>query len=149
MEAADTPLFGEAGPDRGGLDTAFWQGLQRDELRVQRCAACGKWTWPPQWRCGICGSWELHWPAVVPEGRVFSWVRTWHAFRPELCDHVPFVTLLVELPGAGDCRLFGMLVGPGDGLRIGAPATGLIQHVEGGAAIMRWRLPEANEEVRT
>jgi hypothetical protein len=146
LEAA--PVFGKTESDRGSLDTPFWEGLQVGELRVQRCIRCDKWTWPPQWRCGVCGSWDLDWPAVAPEGRIFSWVRTWQAFRPEMREHVPFVTLVVELPGAGGCRLFGMLVGPEGALRIGAPVVGIIQNLEDGGAVMRWRLNETGAETR-
>jgi len=84
---------------------------------------------------------------VVPlAGRVFSWTRTWHDFgtAPELGR--PFVSVLVELDGAGGRRVFGTLPGDGKGVRIGATVRGEIIEVAFDGAIipgLRWHLADA------
>ena len=88
------PLIGTFTVEDGDLDAPFWDGLARSELRLQRCAGCGTWTWGPQWRCGSCGSWDVVWEAVTARGQVFSWTRTWHAPAPELAGDLPYTVVL-------------------------------------------------------
>lgn len=123
------------------LDQPFWDGLSRGELRVQRCTACGRWTWKPQWRCGQCGSWRMEWPAVAPQGVVYSWTRTHQAFSPAMRGATPFTTVLAELPQAGGVRLLGNLTGPAEGVRIGATVEAAFEPSAAGA-VLRWRLTQ-------
>src|SRR5580692_2364172 len=88
-------------------DGPFWQGLNSGELRLQRCANCAAWTWPPQWRCHVCGSWDMLWEPVPKTGIVYAFARTRHPFTPETEGKTPFTTLLVELPAADGARLLG------------------------------------------
>ncbi|HTO42326.1 MAG TPA: OB-fold domain-containing protein [Rhizomicrobium sp.] len=146
LELDKVPCTGPIGPRRDGVDLPFWEGLAAGELRMQRCSTCSHWWWAPSWRCGACGSWDLHWEAVPPRGKVFSWVRTHQPFSAAMKEFTPFVTLLVELPDAGNRRLFGILVGPEDGLEVGAPVTGVIQkpsELTSGMAVLRWTLATA------
>ena len=146
MRLEDAPTVGKIGPRPDGVDAPFWEGLAAGELRMQRCSSCQNWMWPPGWRCSRCGGWELAWEAVPPEGVIYSWTRTWHAFAPELKDVLPYVSLLVELPHAGNRRLLGILVDDEAGLEIGAKVTGLIQPASAknsGQAVLRWRLTGA------
>jgi uncharacterized OB-fold protein len=139
----EVPVIGPIGPRRDSVDAPYWEGLAEGELRLQRCADCNHWWWSPVWRCGKCGSWELGWECIEPKGRVFSWVRAEQAFSPVMASVVPFVTLLVELPHAGNRRLFGVLVGPEDRLEIGANVEGVIQQpspITQGKPVLRWKL---------
>jgi uncharacterized OB-fold protein len=140
----DVPTTGShIGPRRDGVDAQFWQGLSAGELPMQRCSHCQAWWWVPAWRCGECGSWDLHWEVVPQRGRVFSWIRTHQRFSPAFTPVTPYVTLLVELPDAGNRRLFGVLVGPEDGLEVGAAVTGEIQKPSALTAhmpVLRWKL---------
>ena len=139
----DVPVIGRIGPRRDGVDTPFWEGLEAGEVRMQRCDKCQTWWWSPVWRCAECGSWDLHWEAIAPTGRIFSWVRTYQAFLPAMASVVPYVTALVELPQAGNRRLMGIIVGDEEGLEIGSPVEGVIQkasELTSGQAILRWKL---------
>jgi uncharacterized OB-fold protein len=104
------------------VDSPYWAGLERGELRIQRCAGCGDWIWPAEWRCGVCGSFESEWPLVEPIGEVYTWTRTHYPFVAGY--EVPYVHVLVALTGAGGRRLLGLLTGPDDGLCIGARVRG-------------------------
>lgn len=129
-----TPLPGDA------IDQPFWDGLAAGELRMQRCAACDQWTWPPQWRCGRCGSWDMIWQAVPMDGVVHSlaWVR--HPFTPAMAGRTPFANLLVELPAAGGARLLGVLEGTADGIAVGTSVAGEIVQDADGQPVLRWRI---------
>jgi uncharacterized protein len=109
------------------VDFPFWDGLARGRIQIQRCNQCARWIWPAEWRCGQCGSFELHWEETPGTGTVYAWERTHYPFMPSFADLIPYVTVLVELPQAGNRRLFGLLVGSEDGLRIGAPVEAAIQ----------------------
>jgi uncharacterized OB-fold protein len=143
MELNDAPVIGSIGPMHDGVDTEFWSALNRGKLKIQRCRSCQTWIWGAAWRCGHCGSWDIGWESVAPRGRVYSWIRTYQPFAPEIAPVVPFVTLLVELPQAGDRRVLGMLVGDETALAIGAQVEGVIQppsEKTSGQPVLRWRL---------
>ncbi|MBC2639467.1 MULTISPECIES: Zn-ribbon domain-containing OB-fold protein [unclassified Rhodococcus (in: high G+C Gram-positive bacteria)] len=129
------------GPSADGLDQPYWDGLTRGELRLQRCGTCKTWIWGPQWVCGSCHTLDPNWESVTPAGTVYSWSRSWYPFITELADRVPYVTVLVELPGAGHRRVLGILTGDDtDAVRIGDPVVGHIEHDEGATwPLLRWR----------
>jgi uncharacterized OB-fold protein len=142
VELDEIPVIGEIGPMADGLDTPFWEGLERGVLLLQRCEGCGRWIWGPQWLCPNCHRFDPAWVEVEPRGRIFAWTRTWQPFAPEFAKHLPYVTLLVELPAAGNRRLLGILVGD-HAPRIGAEVEGVIQapsELTGGVPVMRWRM---------
>ncbi|MBF6148861.1 Zn-ribbon domain-containing OB-fold protein [Nocardia nova] len=137
------------GPADDGLDRPYWDGLVAGELRLQHCGHCGEWIWGPQWICAACHSFDPHWEPVEPVGTVYSWARSHYPFITELADRVPYVTVLVELPGAGNRRVLGLLVDEGaDAVRIGDPVVGRIE-LDPGATwpLLRWRRAD-NEGVR-
>jgi uncharacterized OB-fold protein len=142
-ESALIPAEGPIGPFVDGLDEPYWTGLREGEVRIQRCSSCRTWIWAPQWRCSACGGYDLEWEAVEPKATVFSWCRTFHGFAPSLKAFLPYVTLLAELPQAGGRRLLGILVGPQEGLKIGAELEGVIQpasEVTSNWPVLRWRM---------
>lgn len=124
----DTPPWMDlTGPSDDGLDAPHWEGLKAGELMLQRCAQCRTWVWSPRPICPSCHSFEMSWESVEPVGFVYSWTRTWQAFTKESTGHLPYVVVLVELPGAGGRRVLGFLE-HADGLtpRIGTPVRGHI-----------------------
>ncbi|MBK4998766.1 hypothetical protein IAE37_001042 [Pseudomonas sp. S31] len=103
-----------------GADGEYWAALAQGNLKMQRCDGCGQWNWPAVWRCGECGGWEHSWHAVAPQGRIYSWTRSWHDFGGPRDLPVPYISVVVELDGAGGKRLLGTLEG-----NAGQPAIGL------------------------
>ncbi len=129
------------GPADDGLDQPYWDGLREGELRVQRCGQCGVWIWGPQWICGACHTFDPGWEAVEPVGTVYSWARSHYPFITELADRIPYVTVLVELPAAGNRRVLGILTGDDAGsVRIGERVVGHIERDAGATwPLLRWR----------
>lgn len=109
-------------------DDEYWRGLEDGTFQLSRCASCKTWTWPAHFRCGHCGSWEFEWVPLEPKGAVFTYTRSRYAFDRvlERKDDVPYVTIVAEIPAADNVRVMGVLTGSEDGLRIGAPVTGVI-----------------------
>jgi uncharacterized OB-fold protein len=111
-----------------GADDEYWRGLERGVFQLPRCAGCRRWTWPAQFRCGQCGSWEFEWVPLEPNGIIFSWTRSFYAFDRvvERRADLPYVTVVTELPGADGARVIGVLKGDETGLRIGTAVRGTI-----------------------
>ena len=75
----------------------FWDGLREGELRLQRCAVCGRLGYPPREMCAECGSFEFEWQPASGRGTVYTYAITQQPIHPALVDHTPFATVIVEL----------------------------------------------------
>lgn len=137
------PRMTDAGPAEDGSDLPFWEALRNNELRLPRCNDCANWIWPSRPICPSCRSFGQTWTSVALTGTIFSWIRTWLPFSPDFTGHLPFITLVVELPQAGGRRLLGVLL-DADGIepRIGQPVVGEIEAPADpeGWPVLRWRL---------
>ncbi len=94
-----------------GLAAEYWEANRRHELVVQRCTDCRTWQWGPEFICHDCHSGALTYEPVTGRGRIYSWERSWYPVHPALQSAVPYVVVLVELPGAGNVRMVGNLLG--------------------------------------
>ena len=56
----------------GGPDAQFAAYLERGELALQSCEACGRQVFPPRVACPHCGSDRLAFRAVSGRGTVYS-----------------------------------------------------------------------------
>jgi uncharacterized OB-fold protein len=114
----------------------FWEGLARSELRIQRCAGCGRLRHPPGPMCPACRS--LEWEAVPASGAatLYSFVVAHHPPIPPFS--YPHPVALVEL--AEGVRVVSEVVGiePGE-LRIGMPLRLEFAEVEAGFWLHRFR----------
>ena len=130
-------------PSRDGLDAAYWQGLARDELLLQRCRGCGKFQWGPEWICHRCLSFDLGFEKVAAIGRIYSYERVWHPVHSALKEQGPYIVALVELPHADGVRVVGNLLGdPRAPVVIGAAVEGVFEHHDAAQpafTLLQWR----------
>jgi uncharacterized OB-fold protein len=75
----------------------FWEGLRQGELRLQRCADCGKHIFYPRSVCKHCLSQGLEWVIVSGRGRLYSYTVVRRAMNPAFQSDVPYVYAIVEL----------------------------------------------------
>jgi len=116
-------------PSPDGLDAPFWEGLAAEKILIQRCRACQRWQWGPEWICHHCHSDDLGFDEVAGEGRIYSYERVWHPVHPALKDQGPYLIVLVSLPQADDVRLVGNLLGRAEQtVEIGAPVRAVFEH---------------------
>lgn len=109
---------GGAGPRLRPVDGTgfFWDGLRAGELRIQRCAECGRLRHPPGVGCARCGGGSTEHLVAAGTGAVHSFVV--HHHPPVPGREAPFVVALVELDEG--VRMVGELVGVApDRVRIG------------------------------
>jgi len=97
----------------------WWEALQRHELYVQRCRACGTTRLPPRAVCPACLSSEVEWVRATGRGTIYSFTVTHQNQAPGFREELPYVLAIVEL--AEGPRIMTNIVGcaPTD-VRIGA-----------------------------
>jgi len=108
MAMAMLSELAKVGPN--AITRPFWEACARRELRLQRCAACGRFRHPPLPGCPRCGSPASEWPLLSGRGRVFSFTIVHHPAIPTLQPDVPYNVVVVELEGAPGARLISNLL---------------------------------------
>lgn len=73
----------------------FWEGTQKQELRIQSCGACGALRHPPGPACPKCGALDRSFIFASGTGTVFSFVI--HRHPPVPGKELPIVIALVDL----------------------------------------------------
>jgi uncharacterized OB-fold protein len=121
-----------------GVDGPFWEAAQEGRLVVQRCERCGAGWWPAIERCGDCDGGDLVWSQVAPEGSVWSYAVYHRVFDPRLDVQLPYAVAAVEL-ASGVC-LPGRVVGPLEGLQVGAAVDAEFVPLDGDVLGPAWRL---------
>lgn len=114
------------------LDSApFWDALDRHELLVQRCTACGSLQFPFRPVCTACLAPSPSTIAVSGTGEIVSWITTHRVFHPAFADRVPYTTVLVRLAEQSDLLVYGGWLGPVALLREGLRVHGRFSDHEG------------------
>ena len=125
--AAAPPKRRRLRPPRGHDNAWWWEGIERGELLIQRCSACGELRHPPRPMCGKCQS--LEWEATVASGcgAVHSYTVLHHPRVPGY-DY-PLVVALIDLEEG--TRLVANVVGcRPEAVRIGMRVTCRIESVD-------------------
>ena len=131
-------------PAPDGLDAPFWEGVANEKLMLQKCNACGRWQWGPEWICHRCHSDDLKFEEVPPVGRVYSFERVWHPVHPALKDQGPYIVVLVEFPEHDQARIVGNLLGdPHQDVVIGDEVHAVFEHhrdEEPAFSLVQWKV---------
>jgi len=125
----------------------FWEGTSQGELRVQRCAGCARFRFPPRPMCPWCQSTEAEWPAVSGLATVWSFVVSHPPLLPAYAELAPYNAVVVALDEDPTIRLVGNLVaGPGEPINsidpatieIGEPVRVVFERVSDELVLPRW-----------
>jgi len=90
-------LKAELMPAVTALDAPFWDGLREGELRLQQCAACRSYQYPPETFCYECGSMDLAWKAASGRGTVYSFITVHQRFHAAFTEEMPYNVSIVQL----------------------------------------------------
>lgn len=119
--AATTPYLKPL-PNVSELNRPFWEGLQRGEFLVPKCANCGDYNWVPYPACRTCLSEDQEWTPVSGDAHVYSFTLV-HRGHGQFNDEAPYALVLgklVEEPRA--CVVLANTRDiPNDDLHVGMP----------------------------
>jgi uncharacterized OB-fold protein len=119
-------------------DTAFfWDGTAQGELRIQRCAGCGRLRHPPGPMCPACGEPSAgEYLVAVGTGEVYSYLV--HHHPPVPGKQLPLVVALVQLPEG--VRMVGEMPGVRpDQVEIGMPVRATFLRIDDGLTLPAWK----------
>ena len=76
---------------------AYFGWCAKHDFRLQRCAACKRFRYPPTTACPWCSELKSEWVPVEGRGTVHSYTEVHHAIQPAFKPFTPYLVLLVEL----------------------------------------------------
>ncbi len=119
----------------------YWEAAAEHRLVVPRCTACATFRLPPSPFCWNCQSQGVEWVEQSGRGTIFSFTVVWHPVLPDVADSVPYVPVVVELPGTGGVRVIGDMVDvrPSE-VRIGMDVELVWRDVREGVSVPTFRL---------
>ena len=113
-ELSDTELVARLAHLRVDRDNAsFYRSWFAHELRINRCADCGRWHQPPRPMCPSCWSWNVVPTAVSGRGRVHLLMRLHQGPPAENVDYAkgPYPVVTVELDEQPNLRFTSTVIG--------------------------------------
>jgi uncharacterized protein len=117
-------------------DQFFWEGVAAGELRLQRCASCGRMRHPPRPMCPFCRSLQFALERANGRGVVYSYVIPRHPAPPSSKE--PPIVILVDLEEG--VRLVSNLCGVApNAVRNGMPVEVFFTEFEGGFRLHQFR----------
>lgn len=96
----------------------YWEAAKRGELRMPKCADCGKFHFYPRTLCPHCGSVNLEWRLCSGRGVVYSYTVVHRAPSPAFESDVPYVVAVIALE-EGPHLMSAIIDVPPDKVRIG------------------------------
>lgn len=90
-------------------DAPFWESGAEGVLRLQQCAACGRYQHPPAPRCHRCASEEVGFTAVSGRGEIYSLSINHHPWLPG--QQVPYAVVVVAPAEDPEIRLVSRIAG--------------------------------------
>ena len=117
-------------PHRTPTSAPFWDGLDADRVRIQRCDACGAWVHYPRSRCPECLADRLVWHDVSGHGTVLTFTVARQPTARPFADEVPQLLAVVELDEGVRMTTTLVDVDPG-AITVGMPVVPVFDHVPG------------------
>lgn len=118
----------------------FWDGCNRGELLMQRCAACHTFRWLPRPMCPHCQSLEREWVKMSGRGTVYSWTIITHPVHPAAAAKVPYNVAQVQLEEDPTLIMVTNLVGlKNEDIRVGLPVEVIFEELEPGVKLAKFK----------
>lgn len=141
----ETPTVPRPMPEATPETREFFDGLERRELRIQRCNACGRGYFYPRPFCPRpgCHSRDVSWITASGRGSLYSYVI---AHRGHPAFEAPYVIAVVELEEGG--RMMTNITGLEEptprALPAGAPVEVMFEEQPDGRVLPAFRLAEVS-----
>jgi len=107
----------------------YFSYCAKHDFRLQRCASCKLFRYPPSTACPWCSELDSEWVSVEGRGTVHSYTEVHHAIQPAFKQYTPYLVLLA--PKTEVERV-------GIGTRVGMAFT----DVAPGLALPQWTIDE-------
>lgn len=122
------------------LTEPFWKAARQHRLLVQRCAACGRFRWPPEIGCFYCGSMESAWTPVSGRASLYSWTVAHPPLLPYFQQRAPWPVVVVQLEEGP--RMVSNLVGvPPEEYTFGMPLVAGFEDLHDEVTLVVFRRP--------
>jgi len=118
-------------------DKPMWESVAAGALRLQRCAECGRFRFPPGACCPECLSTNASWDRVSGRGRVLTWTVFHRQYLPAYPP--PAVCVAVRLD-EGPIFIANVDAADASALRIDAEVEMIYGTHPDGYALPRFRL---------
>ena len=125
-------------PEPTPTSAPFWSALDDDQVRLQRCDACGAWVHYPRARCPRCLSDRLAWHDVSGHGTVLTFTVSRQPTARSFSDEVPQLLAVVELDEGVRMTTTLVDVEP-DAITVGMPVVPVFDHGAVGVTLLRFR----------
>jgi uncharacterized protein len=125
------------------LNTPFWEGLNKHELRAQKCSACKTLRLPAAPVCPECLARDHEWVAVADRGTLWSYVVYHKALSAPFAGDVPYTVGIVELEHG--LHLLSRIDAPENRVTIGDRMAARYDSVTPGVSLLTW-VPERNTD---
>lgn len=117
------------------ISAPFWEGLRREEVRLQRCRDCLRFVFYPRSNCPGCLSPALDWQTVAGTGRLHTFTVARLPTAPFFADEVPQRLAIVELDEG--VHIPSTLVGvEDDEIVIGMRVSPVFERTAGGEGVL-------------
>ena len=138
-QSVDAPKKPVPQPD--DISRPFFEGAQRGELVIQRCAGCRAYLAPGSRACTECLSESLEWVPASGRATLFTFAIMHQRYHPGFFDEIPYNIAVVELEEGP--RLNTNIVGvPNERLRVGMPLVVTFEEVGEGVVLPKFRPTE-------
>jgi uncharacterized OB-fold protein len=98
----------------------YWQGLEQELLKYQRCTSCALAVWPAHSHCPHCASRALAWEVSSGRGTLYSFSTVMRGPTSVWTSIVPYTVGFVEM--AEGYYLFAQIDGSPEAMQVGKPA---------------------------
>ncbi|MBC8745962.1 putative OB-fold protein [Paraburkholderia sp. WC7.3g] len=75
----------------------YWEALQEEQLKYQRCAGCDQAVWPAHSHCPHCGSRSLEWKHSSGRGTLYSFSTIMRGPTQLWTSIVPYTVGFVQM----------------------------------------------------
>ena len=118
---------------------AYWDGLERGQIVLQRCGDCGAYTHPPGPLCTACLSPNRTFVPMSGRGTVYTYTVTHRAMHPEFKPDLPYVIVYVKLEEGPMIASWLRGVDPAKDPIIGMPVEAIFERIDARTTLHRFR----------